>query len=81
MAVARHARDLHRGWQRRGQFAQLDLTGLPVDLVPARLGRPPASMTGVKALLIRPDAYVDWASDELAGTAQLEARLARWFER
>ncbi len=64
-----------------GQFAQLDLTGLPVDLVPARLGRPPASMTGVKALLIRPDAYVDWASDELAGTAQLEARLARWFGR
>ncbi|WP_308373481.1 SDR family oxidoreductase [Streptomyces sp. MUM 2J] len=49
-----------------------------VDVVTARLGAPDAGalLTGVAALLVRPDGYIAWAGDAPDG---LHAALARWF--
>ena len=41
----------------------LETGRLPITLVQARAGRAPASLLGVKRLLVRPDAYVAWADD------------------
>jgi hypothetical protein len=64
-----------------GQFAHADLAGLPVNVMQVRVGRQPPSMAGVKALLVRPDAYVAWASNEIAQPGQVEAQLALWLKR
>jgi len=63
------------------QFKSVDLSGIPVKLVEARAARVPASMSGVKSLLVRPDAYVAWASDDTANAGQVENALAKWFKR
>ena len=41
----------------------LETGRLPITHVQARAGRAPASLLGVKRLLVRPDAYVAWADD------------------
>lgn len=63
------------------QFASLDVTGLPIDVIRVGLGRIPASMAGVKAMLVRPDGYVAWASGQLASASDIEVQLAKWFKR
>lgn len=62
------------------QFADLDVQGLPVTVLQARAAHAPASMAQVKALLVRPDAYVAWASDGLARPGEVQAQLARWLK-
>lgn len=61
------------------QFQAIDVAGRPLDVVVGRVGRVPAAMAGVKALLLRPDAYVAWASDEAGQGVAAEAELARWL--
>ncbi|OVZ60369.1 monooxygenase [Pigmentiphaga sp. NML080357] len=62
-----------------GQFQALDLGGLPVRMLQARVGNPPAGLERVKALLVRPDGYVAWAKDETAQGAEVRSELARWM--
>jgi 2-polyprenyl-6-methoxyphenol hydroxylase-like FAD-dependent oxidoreductase len=64
-----------------GQFAAVNTHGLPVKLIQARAAHVPAAMNGVKALLVRPDAYVAWARDDTAGAGQVEAALAKWLKK
>jgi 2-polyprenyl-6-methoxyphenol hydroxylase-like FAD-dependent oxidoreductase len=64
-----------------GQFAATNLHDLQVKFFQARAARVPASMNGVKALLVRPDAYVAWAGDDTASAGQVEAALAKWLKR
>lgn len=61
------------------QFAGLDLSGYPVDLVQARLGRIPEPLGDVKALLVRPDGYIAWAGNRTGLLDELGERLATWF--
>ena len=61
------------------QFADVNLHG--VKFLHARAARVPTELNGVKALLVRPDAYVAWASDDTANASQVEAALARWLRR
>lgn len=63
------------------QFATLDVTGLPVNVLQARVARLPESMAGVKGMLVRPDAYVAWASADTAHAGEVETQLARWLKR
>ncbi|QYY33894.1 FAD-dependent monooxygenase (plasmid) [Cupriavidus pinatubonensis] len=63
------------------QFAALNLSGWPVTVLAARAARIPASMEGVKALLLRPDGYVAWAATDVAQAAEAEAQLAKWLKR
>ncbi|MBN0046088.1 SDR family oxidoreductase [Streptomyces actuosus] len=64
---------------RRARLAEAaaDWSGA-VDVVTARLGAPDAGalLTGVAALLVRPDGYIAWAGDVPDG---LHEALARWF--
>ena len=64
-----------------GQFAKLDLTGLPVNLVQARAARSPNCMDGVAGLLVRPDAYVAWAGNEPADAPGVKRALDTWTQR
>ena len=61
-----------------GQFKDARLQGLPVKVVHARAARVPNSISATKALLVRPDAYVAWASDAKARSGEVEAALATW---
>jgi len=63
------------------QFESLDLKNLPVTLLPARVARVPPAMRGVQAMLVRPDAYVAWASADVARAAEVETELSRWMKR
>ncbi|MGV7660205.1 aromatic-ring hydroxylase C-terminal domain-containing protein, partial [Mycobacterium kansasii] len=45
-----------------------------VDIVQAELTDRPAT-----AMLIRPDGYIAWATDEFASTEALHTALQRWF--
>ncbi|MGD9941753.1 MAG: FAD-dependent monooxygenase [Burkholderiaceae bacterium] len=59
----------------RPSVGALETGRLPVDVVKARAGRLPASLQGVKRLLVRPDAYVAWADDGAAADASGAASL------
>ncbi len=50
----------------RASSGSLDTGRLPVSSVKARAGRVPASLQGVKRVLVRPDAYMAWAEDAAA---------------
>ncbi|GAC1317309.1 MAG: monooxygenase [Collimonas sp.] len=63
------------------QFEVIDVSGVPVNVVQARASRVPQSMHGVKGLLVRPDAYVAWASRDKASAIEVEAQLAKWLKR
>lgn len=52
---------------------------LPLSCVKARAARIPASLQGVKHLLVRPDAYVAWAGDAGADASAPLAAAARWI--
>ncbi len=60
----------------RASGATLETGRLPVTAVKARAGRVPASLQGVKRLLVRPDAYVAWADD---GADTAPQQLAGWL--
>jgi hypothetical protein len=47
----------------------------------ARAAHIPASMEGVKALLVRPDGYVAWASTEVGRAGEVEAQIGKWLKR
>ncbi|MES2259978.1 MAG: FAD-dependent monooxygenase [Pseudomonadota bacterium] len=63
------------------QAGQVDVRDLPVNVIQARAARVPAAMNGVKALLVRPDAYVAWASAEPLVASEAQAELAKWLKR
>ncbi|HSV79703.1 MAG TPA: FAD-dependent monooxygenase [Ramlibacter sp.] len=85
--ASRRSGELLRG----RRFVLLDLEGFSrqfqglgdltrqVDLVTGRAGRVPQSMAGVKAMLIRPDGYVAWASTSPARPGEVEAELGQWL--
>ncbi len=56
------------------QTGQLDVT-----VVKARAGHLPASLQGVKYLLVRPDAYVAWADDGTADAGAAPQELSGWL--
>ncbi|PAK14467.1 monooxygenase [Burkholderia ubonensis] len=61
------------------QFAAIATQGLPIDVVPARLACVPASMNGVTGMLVRPDAYVAWASSEVGRVDDLRVQMCKWM--
>jgi 2-polyprenyl-6-methoxyphenol hydroxylase-like FAD-dependent oxidoreductase len=63
------------------QFETLDVTGLPVNVLRARIARIPPALEGVKGLLVRPDSYVAWASNTTVSIAEIEAQLGKWLQR
>lgn len=63
------------------QFGAIDLSALPVTVLAARAARTPASMDGVKALLLRPDGYVAWVGTDVARAGEAEAELSKWLRR
>lgn len=63
------------------QFASLDVGGRPVSVLQARAARIPASLDGIKGLLVRPDGYVAWASETPAGNDEIERQLKKWLRR
>jgi hypothetical protein len=63
------------------QFEALDVSGLPVTVLQARASHIPAAMDGVKALLVRPDGYVAWASTEVGRAGEAEAQIGKWLKR
>lgn len=63
------------------QFDTLDISGLPVTVLQARAARIPSALDGVKGLLVRPDGYVAWASENLATPAEIGAALGKWLKR
>ncbi|CAN7793500.1 FAD-dependent monooxygenase [Caballeronia sp. LjRoot34] len=83
--VAELLRDRHfvlldlEGFSR--QFETVDVAGLPVKVVRARVARVPAALTGVKGMLLRPDAYVAWASENTASVAEVDLQLSKWLRR
>lgn len=61
-----------------GILRSLDLTGLPGTVVEAHPARIPAALRDTKALIIRPDTYVGWATTEVsADPAQVRTELER----
>lgn len=56
-----------------------DLGAMPLRWIKARAAHTPASMQGVKQLLIRPDAYVAWAGDATADASSLMATIHTWL--
>jgi 2-polyprenyl-6-methoxyphenol hydroxylase-like FAD-dependent oxidoreductase len=61
------------------QFAALHLEGLPLKYIKARVSNVPQTMATVKAMLIRPDAYVAWASDAIGNIKAVQSELFRWL--
>ncbi len=62
------------------QFEALDVSGLPVTVLQARAAHVPASMDSVKALLVRPDGYVAWASTTVTGAGEARAQIGKWLK-
>lgn len=60
-------------------FSKLDLGSAPVKIVEAQGVRLPQGMQALKAMLVRPDAYVEWATDETPSPAKARAAIGRWF--
>lgn len=61
-------------------FADLNLGTAPVDVVVAQGVNLGSELQSVKALLIRPDAYVAWASDETPSSEEAVAAVAEWYK-
>jgi hypothetical protein len=62
-----------------GAFDGLDAKDLPLRIVKAIAPRRPEAARGVAAMLVRPDAYVAWASDTPATAEAATAELKRWL--
>jgi len=61
------------------QFAGLDVSKYPVEVVQARLAKIPDMLGDVKALLIRPDGYIAWAGSSTGLVGEVEGQLSKWF--
>ena len=61
------------------QFDALAVAGRPLVVHRVRLGRVPPELDGVKALLVRPDGYVAWASTDVGRLAEAEAEINTWL--
>ncbi len=61
------------------QFKKLDVSTYPVDIIQARLAKIPDVLSDVKALLVRPDGYIAWASSNVGQSAEVETQFAKWF--
>ena len=61
------------------QFKKLDVSTYPVDIIQARLAKIPDVLNDVKALLVRPDGYIAWASSNVGQSAEVETQFAKWF--
>jgi 2-polyprenyl-6-methoxyphenol hydroxylase-like FAD-dependent oxidoreductase len=83
------ARRLHE-LLRQGRFVLLDFSGSqkltaitkargPVDLVCGALGQHRPELRHVKAMLVRPDGYIAWASETPPDQASAVAALRRWL--
>ncbi len=75
---------------RRQQFLLIDLTGSAafdrlltrspkLSVVKAIASRRTADTANLTTMLVRPDAYVGWASDEVVDATTLEPELNRWL--
>lgn len=62
-------------------FNQLDGLELPITTLRVAVARRPQALLGVKGLLVRPDGYVAWASDQADAAHEAVARLQPWFTR
>ena len=62
-----------------GAFDKLALGGLPVRIVKALPVRVPAEHRGLTALLVRPDAYVAWATEQRAEAERAVNQIANWL--
>lgn len=63
----------------RAPVEALDTGRLPVTRVQARAGKLPASLCGVRRLLVRPDAYVAWADDGTHEARPTPQKLTGWL--
>ncbi|MDT2021648.1 FAD-dependent monooxygenase [Methylocella sp. CPCC 101449] len=61
------------------QFDALPVAGRPLVVHRVRLGRVPPELDGIKALLVRPDGYVAWASTDVGRLAEAEAQINTWL--
>jgi hypothetical protein len=74
---------------RGGEMIVLDLTGTAlrglasvksaVRVVQAHAGRRPRSLSGVNALVVRPDTYLAWATTGTPDRRDVEAAVGRWL--
>ena len=62
-----------------GAFDKLALGELPVRIVKALPVRLPAAQRGLTALLVRPDAYVAWATEQPAEAEHAVTQIANWL--
>jgi hypothetical protein len=67
--------DLHGS----GAFDKLALGALPVRIVKALPVRLPAEHRALTALLVRPDAYVAWATEQRGDAEDAVAEIASWL--
>jgi len=61
-------------------FASLEVGDAPVNVVEAFAGRRPAEYLKIKALLIRPDAYVAWATEAVPNASLAGQALSAWLK-
>jgi hypothetical protein len=62
-----------------GAFDKLALGALPVRIAKALPVRQPAEHRGLTALLVRPDAYVAWATEQRADAKDAWAQIANFL--
>lgn len=61
-------------------FADLELGAAPIKLVEAQGVRMPNEVRAVKAMLVRPDAYVAWATDLAPSVTSARKAISRWLK-
>jgi 2-polyprenyl-6-methoxyphenol hydroxylase-like FAD-dependent oxidoreductase len=62
-----------------GAFDEIETHNLPVRVVKACAPVRPAEFGDLSALLVRPDAYVAWATDEVANAHDAKRHMGRWL--
>jgi len=62
-----------------GALGALEFTGLPIRIVDAYPARIPDRLANVTALLVRPDAYVAWATEGRPDAAAAASQVKRWL--